>query len=207
MMSKSSIPAMTDSAPVLTGEAAPPGREALPGSTEVLEVIPVIAESLDVGRRELNGAVRVHKRVVENLVNVDETVREEQVSVERVPIGRPVDGPVGIRHEGDVMIVPIVEERLVAERRLVLVEELHIRRQVRTHREPQQVRLRQEQVVVERLDPRTNAWAVVDLPIRTMPPTPASADPAAPPSGPAVAAPEASSTDAAIHGAADDTPR
>ena len=175
-------------------------------SSEVLHVIPVIAETLDVGRRELHGAVRVHKRVVENLVNVDETVREEHVSVERVPVGRPVDGPVGIRHEGDVMIVPVVEERLVAERRLVLVEELHIRREVSTRRAPQQVLLRQEQVVVERLDPRTQTWSAVDVPRCTLPPTPAETNPAAP-AGPAPAVPETSAPDGSFPGPAGDLSR
>jgi uncharacterized protein (TIGR02271 family) len=50
------------------------------------------------------------------------------------------------------MIVPIMEEVLVIEKRLVLKEELYIRkRRVETHR-PQQVRLRSEEARVERLE-------------------------------------------------------
>src|SRR5207248_4822971 len=85
-----------------------------------------------------------------------------------------VEGPVGIRYEGDVMIVPIVEERLVTERRLVLTEELHIRREVTTRRVPQQVVLRKEQVAVERFDPRTHEWSAVETPA---PEEPSTVDP------------------------------
>ena len=50
------------------------------------------------------------------------------------------------------MIVPIMEEVLVIEKRLILKEELHIhKRRVETH-QPQQVTLRREEVRVERLD-------------------------------------------------------
>ena len=131
-------------------------------------VIPVIAETLDVGRRELQGAVRIRKIVHENPITVDETLRDERVSVERVPIGTVVDGPVGIRYEGDLMIVPIVEERLVVEKRLVLTEEIRIRRQVGVRREPQRVTLRQEQVLVERLDPKTREWSTVETPVASV---------------------------------------
>ena len=131
-------------------------------SDDTQRVIPVIAETLDVGRRELHGAVRIRKIVHENPITVDEMLRDERVSVERVPIGRRVDGPVGIRYEGDVMIVPIVEERLVVEKRLVLTEEIRVRREVGVRHEPQRVTLRQEQVLVERFDPKTREWSTVD---------------------------------------------
>jgi len=133
------------------------GSDAVAAGTQ--HVIPVIAETLEVGRRELQGAVRIRKVVHDNPLTIDETLRDERVSVERVAIGRRLDGPVGIRHEGDVMIIPVVEERLVVEKRLVLVEEIRVRREVQTRREPQHVTLRQEQVVVERLDPRTQTWS------------------------------------------------
>jgi uncharacterized protein (TIGR02271 family) len=155
------------------GEATPHGDDIEVLADDALRVIPVIAETLDVGRRELHGAVRVRKIVHENPITVDETLRDERVSVERVPIGTAVDGPVGIRYEGDVMVVPIVEERLVVEKRLVLTEEIRIRREVGVRREPQRVTLRQEQVFVERLDPKTREWSTVETPV-------ASASPGAP---------------------------
>jgi stress response protein YsnF len=46
-------------------------------------------------------------------------------------MGRIVETAPEIRTEGDVTILPVVEEVLVVEKRLVLKEELHIRRRVR----------------------------------------------------------------------------
>jgi uncharacterized protein (TIGR02271 family) len=82
---------------------------------------------------------------------VDEPLFRDEVEVEHVRIDRVVDGPLPVRYEDDAMIVPIMEEILVVEKRLVLKEELHIRkRRVETH-QPQQVTLRREEVRVERL--------------------------------------------------------
>jgi len=146
------------------GVAAEADAAARTGRDE--QVIPVMAETLHVERRERTGTVRIRKQVRETTAEVDEPLRDERVVVERVKVGREVDGPVPVRHEGDVMIVPIVEERLVVEKRLVLVEELHITRKVETRHEPRQVTLRQEEVTVERYDPDTRQWSTVDTPLR-----------------------------------------
>ena len=75
----------------------------------------------------------------------------EEVEVERVPIRRVVDGPVPIRDEDGTTIIPILEEVLVVEKRLMLKEELHIRKhRVETH-QPQRVTLRREEARIERL--------------------------------------------------------
>jgi len=154
------------------------------GTADVERVIPVIAEALHVDRRTLEGAVRVTKRVHEQPVELDETAREERVVVERVPVGRIVDGPIGIRREGDVTIVPVLEERLVVEKRLVLVEELHLRHETYTRHVPQRVIVRREELVVERLDPRTGKWSVLETPTAPLPEMAAPPDEAPRPAPP-----------------------
>lgn len=52
----------------------------------------------------------------------------EDCDVERIPIKRIIDEPAEIRHEGDTLIVPLMEEVLVVEKKLMLREELHIKR-------------------------------------------------------------------------------
>jgi len=114
--------------------------------------IPVIAEELDVTKRTVEtGRVRITKRVREREETVSEPLLREQVRVERVPVNRVVDGPVAVRYEGDTMIVPLMEEVLVVEKRLVLKEELRIRKHSFEVREPQQVVLRSEEATVERI--------------------------------------------------------
>jgi stress response protein YsnF len=56
-----------------------------------------------------------------------------------------------VRTEGDVTILPILEEVLVVEKRLVLKEELHIRRHLARENVEVPVTLRKERAVVERL--------------------------------------------------------
>jgi len=115
-------------------------------------VVPVVREELEVGKRKVEtGRVRVTKSVREQEEVVDIPLLREHVDVERVPINRYLEGPVESRQEGDTLIIPLVEEVLVVEKRLMLKEELRItRRQVQESR-PQRVTLRSEEAVVERV--------------------------------------------------------
>ena len=114
--------------------------------------IPVIAESLRLTRRlRETGRIQIHKQVVERQETVDPPLLQETAEVLRVAVGRRVDGPLPIRHEGDTMIIPVLEEVLVVEKRWVLREELHVRVRRSEHHEPQVVSLRSEQVTVENL--------------------------------------------------------
>jgi uncharacterized protein (TIGR02271 family) len=119
---------------------------------EALHVVPVIAEELDVQKRVVEtGKVRITKVVHERQTCVDAPLVCEEVEVTRVPIQRVVDGPIPVRYEDDMVIVSILEEVLVVEKRLMLKEELHIRtHHVETH-QPQHITLRSEEAHVERL--------------------------------------------------------
>jgi uncharacterized protein (TIGR02271 family) len=98
------------------------------------------------------GGVRIRKTVSEREEIVDEPLMREEVQVKRVPVGRVVDGPVPVRHVGNTMIVSLLEEVLVVEKRLMLKEELHItKEQVETYK-PQRFSLRSEEAFVERVD-------------------------------------------------------
>ncbi len=114
-------------------------------------VIPVVEEEFQVEKRKVEaGGVRVTKTVREREEVIDEPLVKEEVQVKRVPVNRVVDGRVEIRQEGETMIVPVLEEVLVVEKRLVLKEEWHItRRRVEAH-SPQRVILRSEEVSVDR---------------------------------------------------------
>lgn len=116
-------------------------------------VVPVVAERLEVQKRTVeSGGVRIRKIVREREEIVDEPLLREEVRVKRVPVDRVVDGPVPVRHVGNTMIVSLLEEVLVVEKRLVLKEELHItKEQVETYK-PQRVLLRSEEATVERVE-------------------------------------------------------
>lgn len=88
--------------------------------------IPLVAEELHVETRRVDThTVRVRKRLEADEVEVDVPLATEQVEIERVAVGRVVDGTEPPRREGDVTIVPVYEEVLV--KRWLLREELRIR--------------------------------------------------------------------------------
>jgi uncharacterized protein (TIGR02271 family) len=121
-------------------------------------VIPVIAEELEVGTREVERlGVRLTKTVSERIETVDVPLMEERTAVERVTINRMVDAAPAVRYEGDAMIVPVLEEILVTEKRLILREELHIRKWQVEARQPQTVTLRREHVRVDEPSPERHA--------------------------------------------------
>lgn len=121
-------------------------------------VVPVIEEVLDVERRQVEtGRVRIRKHVHERTELIDQPLLRDEVTVTRVPINRVLDQPVGVRQEGDTMIIPVLKEVLVVEKRLMLVEEVHITRQTTEIQQPQEVTLRREEVVVERIAPADQA--------------------------------------------------
>jgi len=113
-------------------------------------VVPVIAEALKVEKREVEHAVRVSKTVQTEDIVVDEPLRREDIAVEHITINRYIDEPLPIRYEGDTTIIPLVEEVLVVEKRLLLREEIRVTRQKSTVNNPQTYTLRREDVHVER---------------------------------------------------------
>ena len=118
--------------------------------------VPVIAEQLAVGTRTVDTGrgVRVHKTVVEQPVTIDERLARDEVEVRHVAVDRIValeEAPAN-RYEGDTLIVPVLEEVLVVERRVRIKEELHITRIRREEHHQEEVVLKAEQVSVERFD-------------------------------------------------------
>jgi stress response protein YsnF len=59
---------------------------------------------------------------------IDEELTHVRVEIERVPIDRTVEVAPPTRQEGDITIIPVVEEFVVVERRLILKEEVRVRR-------------------------------------------------------------------------------
>jgi uncharacterized protein (TIGR02271 family) len=136
--------------PLRLAELVPAPREE-PAET-IYAVVPVLAEELEVQTRVVEtGKVRLTKVVHEREAHVDEPLWREEVEVTRVPIQRVVDAPIPVREEHGTLIVPVLEEVLVVEKRLMLKEEIHIRtHRVETH-QPQRITLRSEDVQVERV--------------------------------------------------------
>ena len=107
-------------------------------------------EDVAVAKRVRKTLVRATRTTSEREVSVDEGLAHEEVVVERVPVGRYVEAVPPVRQEGDVTILPVVEEEVVVTRRLVLKEEVHLRRVRTTGRHVETVSLREQTVTVTR---------------------------------------------------------
>jgi uncharacterized protein (TIGR02271 family) len=117
-------------------------------------VIPIIQERAVVKKRIVEtGRVRIRKSVREYEEHIDIPHVHEEVKVDRVPLDQVVETVPEVRTEGEVTIIPIVEERYVVQKQLVLVEELHVRRERHETHQPEVVKVMKEEVDIDRLPP------------------------------------------------------
>ena len=114
-------------------------------------IIPVIQEEITVDKRVIEtGKVRVSKRISEREELIDVPLLREEVTIERVPMNLFVESHPPVRQEGDIMIIPVVEEQVVMQKKLVLVEELRVHKQIVQTHQPQTVTLLKEEVEIRR---------------------------------------------------------
>lgn len=122
-----------------------------PVTNESPTVVPLIEEQLDVSKRTVaTGTVRLEKTVETYDVAVDEPLAVSTWSVERLPMHVQVDAPPAVRQEGNTTIYPLLEEQLLLTKQLILIEEIHVKRNDFERKDTQTVTLRREQVTVDR---------------------------------------------------------
>lgn len=121
-------------------------------------MLPLVEEQLSVTKqRVLTGRVRIatQTETIDHLLPAELT--REEVEVVRVPVDRRLDSVPDMTTEGDLTIIPVVEERLVVSRELYLREEIHVRRITRRDSVEIPAQTRRQSVQVERfpetLDP------------------------------------------------------
>jgi uncharacterized protein (TIGR02271 family) len=113
----------------------------------------LLAEELAVAKEKVEtGRVRISTRTHEHEALVDENLARERVEIETVPVGLRIDAVPEVRQEGDTTIIPVVEEILVVERRLILKEEIRIKRVRTIERHQEKVMVRRQEAVVTRYE-------------------------------------------------------
>ena|SRR5688572_1762790 len=115
--------------------------------------IPVVEEKAVVTTEVVDvSKVRLLKTVENAIENVDVTTAEEHIEIKRVPRNVIVDQvPEGVRYEGDVMIIPVLKEVAVVEKKIMLVEEIHVSRHTRRANKTVEVPVRKEKIEAERI--------------------------------------------------------
>jgi uncharacterized protein (TIGR02271 family) len=113
------------------------------------EVLPVVEEDLQVGKRQVQrGGVRVHTKTEERPVEEQVHLREERVHVERRPVDRPVsDADMNAFKDASFEVTETAEEPVVAKRARV-IEEVVVRKDVEDRTETVRDTVRRQDVHV-----------------------------------------------------------
>ncbi len=139
-------------------KSAPRGEEP---SESLQEPVSIAATQEDVVigvEKQETGAVRVHKVVHEEFVDVPVTLRSEQFQIHRVSINRPVDNEYGARQDGDKLVIPVFEYVPVITTRLMLKEEIHVTKHLTEQDSVQSVTVKKEEVVIEKRAGEQGDW-------------------------------------------------
>jgi uncharacterized protein (TIGR02271 family) len=114
--------------------------------------IPLVEERVFVTKREVEtGRLRIQVSVEERQDNVPVDLSHDEVEIERVPVNKAVSQLPSVRLEGSTTIIPVVEEVIVVEKRLVVVEEIHVRRKSATETRLIPVTVKSEHVHIEKI--------------------------------------------------------
>jgi uncharacterized protein (TIGR02271 family) len=117
-------------------------------------VLPIIEEQASIDKKEIEtGTVRVTRHVSQEDVPVHIVLSHDECKVEHVPAGYYVEKAPDVRWEGDTMIVPVMREVAVVEKKLLLVEELNIRKAKIQESYTEQVTIRKEGIEITRSTP------------------------------------------------------
>jgi uncharacterized protein (TIGR02271 family) len=113
--------------------------------------IPVIEEDVKIGKREVQGGgVRIFKNVYEVPVEEDVTLRDERVTVERVPVDKPANAAdMSAFKEGTMEFRERTEEPVISKKARV-VEEVRVGKEVTERTEKVRETAKRTDVKVER---------------------------------------------------------
>lgn len=121
------------------------------------EILRLAEEQLKVDKRVVEtGRVRVKRTTTKRVQKVQVPLTSQTAEVRHVPINKPIKKLPQVRETRTEIIIPIVEEVLVVERRLVLREEVHIRKVNSVKKHTEEVTLRVQKATVERVAPKNS---------------------------------------------------
>jgi len=128
------------------------GERSQTRETREEHIVPVMQEELDVEKRVVeSGRIRINKRVETTESVVDEPLLALSYDIDRTAVNRIIEDAPAPRYDGNTLVLPIVEEVLVVEKRLILREEVRITPKREEVRDPQTHTVRREHVEVERV--------------------------------------------------------
>lgn len=123
----------------------------MPDPDDLTLRVPIFEEAVSVDKVAVQtDAVRVRTSVDQREVLVEDVVERGVLKVKRIPMDRAVDVAPPPREEGATTIISLIEERVVVEKRLFVVEEIHVTREQTQERVAIPVTLRTTRATIER---------------------------------------------------------
>jgi uncharacterized protein (TIGR02271 family) len=129
---------------------------------EPSETISVVEEQASVDKLDRTSRVRVRTETETHDTTASAELQGVEIEITRVPMNREIASMPEVRTEGDVTVLPVVEEVLVVEKRLFLKEEVHVRHCKTNETVEVPVTLRRQNAVVERLDGAATGASAVE---------------------------------------------
>jgi uncharacterized protein (TIGR02271 family) len=117
-------------------------------------LIPVMQEEVNIGKKIIEkGRVKISKVVKEESEVLNLPTISEQVHIRRIPVNKIIENtPESVRYEGNTMIISVLQEVTVVEKKLLLVEEIHLTKTSVSSEETKEITLRREEINIERSD-------------------------------------------------------
>jgi len=125
-------------------------------SQEETKVIPVIEEVLKVDKKLVEtGRIHLRKEIDEEEKQIEIPLMNESYEIERVKVkGQIFDQVPSIRHEGDVIVIPVIKEVAEIKIRYEVTEEIHLKKNKTITPHTEQVTLKKEKVIIQRETPK-----------------------------------------------------
>ena len=119
--------------------------------------INIIEEQLHLDKKLVEKAkIEITKKIIEKNETASINLFSEDVEIKKVPVNTYVTETPVVRHEGNVIIIPVVKEVMVIEKKLLLVEEVHITKHTTTKEHTETVGLKKQEVTVNRIPSPNN---------------------------------------------------
>ena len=110
----------------------------------------VLQEQVNINKKIVeSGKVVIHKKVHQENKDVEVPVSHEEVEIKKVAVNKYVTEAPPVRYEGNTTIIPVMKEVAVIEKKLLLVEEVHVTKHAVQKTEERTVPLREEEIEVE----------------------------------------------------------
>ncbi len=128
-------------------------NEPLDEYAEGVDKMQLAEEQVNISKeRSVDARYRIHRTTHVNEELLEAELSHDEVDIRHVAINQVLgeNASPQVRQDGDVLIIPVIEEQVEIVRRNVLKEEIHIHKRSKTENFRQSITLRNQEVTIEK---------------------------------------------------------